>query len=112
MSRSDHFAIECADGTAVTLYVSAALPAEQWRSVRQAVDELPATVRVLRLQLMGAACRELPSGLGDLVRHWRELRQRPVHLNLAVVAPRSPDVGEVATAPEAPMKFSAQPEIV
>ena len=45
MSRSDQFAIECADGTAITLYVSAALPAEQWRSVRQAVDELPATVR-------------------------------------------------------------------
>lgn len=90
MSTTEAFAIECADGTGVTLYVSTTLPAERWRHLRQCIEELPVTVRVLRLQLVGDASGELPEGLGDLVRHWREVRQRPVHLNLAASVPRLP----------------------
>lgn len=85
---TDHFAIECADGTSITLYVSTNSTPELWRQLRHAVDRLPATVRVLRVQLMGDAWRELPAGLGELVHHWREVRNRPVHLNLAVSPPR------------------------
>jgi hypothetical protein len=61
MSTSDHFAIECADGTTLTLYVQTTLRAETWRQLRQVVDQFPATVRVLRLQLMGDVWRELPA---------------------------------------------------
>ena len=88
MWPSDHFAIECADGTAITLYVSTSLSMDSWRHLRHALAKLPATVRVLRVQLVGEAWQELPAGLGDLVRDWRELRGRSVHLNLAVRAPR------------------------
>jgi hypothetical protein len=83
MSTTDHFAIECADGISITLYVSADLPAERWCQLRQLIDRLPATVRVLRVQLVGDGRGDLPSTLGELVRHWREAYDHP-RLNLAI----------------------------
>lgn len=79
---SETFEIECVQGIGATVYIATGLEADSWRDLQVALDRLPAEMQVFRLQLVGDTRSDLPEGLGDIVRHWRKTRRRPVHLML------------------------------
>src|SRR5689334_20340589 len=92
MNPADWFEIECVDGASATLYLNGGLPESRMAEIREACDALPASVRVLRVQLMISSDIEaLPLSIGAVLRHWRETRQRAFHL----VMPASRPSGEV-----------------
>jgi hypothetical protein len=81
MKAADWFEIECVDGTSATIYLNGGLPESRIVEIREACDALPRSVRVLRVQLMVASDVEaLPLGIGAVLRHWRQTRQRAFHL--------------------------------
>jgi len=81
MNPADWFEIECVDGASATLYLNGGLPESRMAEIREACDALPASVRVLRVQLMISSDIEaLPLSIGAVLRHWRETRQRAFHL--------------------------------
>lgn len=97
MSSADWFEIECVDGTSATIYLNGGLPDSRMAEIREACDALPASVRVLRVQLMISSDVEaLPLSIGAVLRHWRETRQRAFHL---VMPGRSQRSGEVPCDP-------------
>ena len=81
MNAAEWFEIECVDGTSATIYLNGGLPDSRMVEIRDACDVLPASVRVLRVQLMISSDVEaLPLGIGAVLRHWRQTRQRAFHL--------------------------------
>jgi hypothetical protein len=75
MTSVTWFEIECVDGAAATLYVLQQLHGADLHEIRMALAALPRSVRVLRVQLHGAAsdaCRG--ARLFDALRAWREAR--------------------------------------
>ena len=81
MSTADWFEIECVDGSSATIYLNGGLSAARIAELRDACDALPASVRVLRVQLMAATDVDaLPLSIGEVLRHWRETRRKAFHL--------------------------------
>jgi len=84
MSTADWYEIECVDGASATIYLNGGLPDALIAEIRDACDALPMSVRVLRVQLMAATDVEaLPLSIGEVLRHWRQTRQRAFHLVMA-----------------------------
>lgn len=92
MTVPEWFEIECVDGGSATIYLSRALSLERVAEIRDACDALPASVRVLRVQLMATnEADALPFSIGAVLRHWRQTRQRALHL-VVTTARRSDEV--------------------
>jgi hypothetical protein len=79
---SESFSIEFAQGLSATVYISSTLSAGDLLELHRAVERLPCTAHVLRIQLTNDVAAGMPRGLGEFVRYWRETRHRPVHLTL------------------------------
>jgi hypothetical protein len=80
MNAAGWFEIECLDGTSATIYLNPGLPDSRMAEIRDARDALSASVRMLRVQLMVSSDIEaLPLGIGAVLRHWPQTRQRGFH---------------------------------
>src|SRR5262245_51828415 len=94
MTAPEWFEIECVDGGSATVYLNGALSAARVAEIRAACNALPASVRVLRVQLMTTSeIDALPLSIGAVLRHWRQTRQRALHL--VVTSARPSRSGEV-----------------
>jgi hypothetical protein len=81
MNTDDWFEIECVDGASATIYLNGGLTSAHIAKLREACDALPLNVRVLRVQLMAATDVDaLPLSIGEVLRHWRQTRQKAFHL--------------------------------